>query len=214
MQTSKISRFVGRSFGSARQACAWRVPSGSSARGSEDPPHNNRASRGILLTALILERLRQPRILRSVFLVLVMAVAGVAQNGADLESQPVLRVAGKLKCSCGCNQNMACQMPGGCAICKTNRTKIFKMQQGGMTDQQILDSYVAEKGKDVLVIPPGIGGALGPYIALGLGFLVVLWTIRRYSRKQPALSGAVAGAGAEIDPATLAEIEKDMANLD
>src|SRR5882672_11033662 len=79
--------------------------------------------------------LRQPRILRSAFLVLVMAMAGVAQNGADLESQPVLRVAGKLKCSCGCNQNMACQMPGGCAVCKTNRTKIFQMQHGGMTDQ-------------------------------------------------------------------------------
>ena len=171
---------------------------------------------------LFFRSLRQPRILRSAFLVLVMAVAGIAQNGADLESQPVLRIAGKLKCSCGCNQNMACQMPGGCQVCKTNRTKIFQMQQGGMTDQQILDSYVADKGKDVLVIPPGIGGALGPYVALGLGFLAVLWTIRRYSRKRPAFSGALsgampgagAGASAEIDPATLAEIEKNMANLD
>jgi cytochrome c-type biogenesis protein CcmH/NrfF len=186
--------------------------------GVEAPPRKNPAHALILRIALLFKRLNQPRLLRSALLVLAMAAAGIAQNGADLESQPVLRVAGKLKCSCGCNQNMACQMPGGCQVCKTNRTKIFQMQQGGMTDQQILDSYVAEKGKDVLVIPPGIGGALGPYVALGLGFLAVLWTIRRYSRKRPALTGAMAGAGAgagaEIDPATLAEIEKNMANLD
>lgn len=164
---------------------------------------------------MFLEHLRQPRLLRSVFLVLVMAIAGVAQNGADLESKPVLRVAAKLKCSCGCNQNMACQMAGGCQICKTNRTKIFQMQQGGMTDQQILASYVADVGQDVLVIPPGLGGALGPYVALGLGLLLVLWTIRRYMRKQPTLAGvSAAGPGTDIDPKTLAEIEKDMANLD
>jgi cytochrome c-type biogenesis protein CcmH/NrfF len=169
------------------------------------------------LTGLGLRHLlNQPRILRSAFLVLVMAIAGLAQNAADLESQPVLRIAAKLKCNCGCNLNMACQMPGGCSVCKTNRTKIFQMQQEGMTDQQILDSYVAERGKEVLVIPPGIGGALGPYVALGLGLMLVLWTIRRYMHKQPALAGtgAAGAAGADIDPATLAEIEKDMANLD
>jgi len=163
--------------------------------------------------------LRQPRILRSAFLVLVMAIAGLAQNAADIESQPVLRVASKLKCNCGCNLNMACQMPGGCSICRTNKTKIFQMQQGGMTDQQIMDAFIAERGKDVVVIPPGIGGTLGPYVALGLGLLLVLWTIRRYMTKRPALTGVGAGAdagaaGADIDPETLAQIEKDMANLD
>ncbi|MEQ1948446.1 MAG: cytochrome c-type biogenesis protein CcmH [Bryobacteraceae bacterium] len=158
--------------------------------------------------------MNQPRLLRSAFLVLVMAIAGLAQNAADLESQPVLRVAAKLKCSCGCNLNMACQMPGGCALCKTNRTKIYRMQQEGMDDQQILNSYVSEQGKDVLVIPPGIGGTAGPYVALGLGLLLVVWTIRRYMQKPAAVAGAGAGAGADIDPATLAQIEKDMANLD
>jgi cytochrome c-type biogenesis protein CcmH/NrfF len=138
-----------------------------------------------------------------------MTVAALGQTASDLDSPGVLRIAGKLKCSCGCNQNMACVMPPGCPICKTNKTKIFGMQKSGMSDQQILDAYVAESGKDILVIPPGTGGFAGPYIALGLGFLVVLWTIRRYMRKAPATA-----AGPDIDAETLARIEKDTANLD
>ncbi|MEQ1886033.1 MAG: cytochrome c-type biogenesis protein CcmH [Bryobacteraceae bacterium] len=172
---------------------------------------SSRTNRGLRMVRQILH---QPRILRSAFLVLVMAIAGLAQNAADLESAPVLRIANKLKCSCGCNLTMACQMPGGCALCKTNRTKIYRMQQEGMNDQQILDSYVAEQGKDVLVIPPGIGGTAGPYVALALGMLLVVWTIRRYMQKPAAVAGAAAAGTVDIDPATLAQIEKDMANLD
>jgi len=158
-----------------------------------------------------------PRALRSCLLVAAMTAAAFAQNGADLESSAVLRVGAKLKCSCGCNQTVACQMPGGCAMCKASRTKIYQMQRSGMTDRQILDQFVAEKGPDVIVIPPGVGGVLGPYVALGLGLIAVLYTIRRYKAKKPGLSGVTvgaAGAGDAIDPATLAQIEKDMDKFD
>ena len=85
----------------------------------------------------------------------VMIVAALGQTATDLDSPAVNRVAAKLKCSCGCNQNMACVMPPGCPVCKTNKTKIFGMQKSGMDDRQILDQYVAENGKDIIVIPPG-----------------------------------------------------------
>lgn len=157
-----------------------------------------------------------PRALRTTLLVAMMTAAAFAQNGADLASDAVLRVGAKLKCMCGCNQNMACQMPGGCALCKANRTKIYQMQHAGMNDKQIIDQFVAEKGPEIVVIPPGMGGMLGPYVALGLGLIAVLYTIRRYSVKKPALTGAPAGAGpgGGIDPATLAQIEKDMDKFD
>jgi cytochrome c-type biogenesis protein CcmH/NrfF len=141
-----------------------------------------------------------------------MTVAALGQTATELEQPGVLRVAAKLKCSCGCQQTMACVMPPGCPICKTNKTKILGMQKSGMDDQRILAAYVAESGKDILVIPPGAAGFAGPYVALGLGFLVVLWTIRRFMRKTPALAG---GPGSpDVDPETLARIEKDTANLD
>ena len=161
-----------------------------------------------------------PHALRTALLVAMMTAAAFAQNGADLESAAVLRVGAKLKCKCGCNQTTACQMPGGCALCKTNRTKIYQMQHSGMSDRQIIDRFVVENGPEIVVIPPGVGGVLGPYIALGLGLLVVLYTIRRYAAKKPALAGAAAGTGPAgntsdpIDPATLAQIEKDMAKFD
>jgi len=149
-----------------------------------------------------------PRVLRSCVLVALMAVAGFAQNGADLESTAVLRVGARLKCTCGCNQTVACQMPGGCALCKKNRTKIYQMQQMGMNDQQIVDRFVAEQGPAIVVIPPGTGGVVGPYVALGMGLVLVLYTIHRYRAKKPVVAAAGMGAAPEttpgggIDPAT------------
>lgn len=146
-------------------------------------------------------------------LIAVMTVAALGQTATELDSPPVNRIAARLKCSCGCQQTMACVMPPGCPICKMNKAKILGMQKSGMTDKEILDAYVAENGKDILVIPPGAGGFAGPYIALGLGFLVVLWTIRRYMHKTPAMAGAP-GFGPDVDEETLARIKKDTANLD
>ena len=141
-----------------------------------------------------------------------MIVAALGQTATDLDSPPVNRVAARLKCNCGCNQNMACVMPPGCPVCKTNKTKIFGMQKSGLSDQQILDQYVAENGKDIIVIPPGAAGFATPYIFLGLGLVVVLFTIR-YLRK-PALAAAGPGGGPGVDAETMARIEKDTANLD
>ena len=44
------------------------------------------------------------------------------------------------------------------------------------------------------MIPPGTGGMLGPYVALGMGLILVLYTIHRYKAKKPAVAGTVAGA--------------------
>jgi cytochrome c-type biogenesis protein CcmH/NrfF len=146
---------------------------------------------------------------KSSLLLAVMIAAALGQTATEMDSPQINRIAAKLKCSCGCNQNMACVMPPGCPVCKTNKAKMVNMQKSGMSDQQILDRYVAENGKDILIIPPGIAGVLGPYVALTLGLLLVVWTIRRYMRPRK-----VALNGPPIDAATLARIEKDTANLD
>jgi cytochrome c-type biogenesis protein CcmH/NrfF len=146
---------------------------------------------------------------KSSFLIAIMMAAAVAQTATEMDSPQINRIASKLKCSCGCNQNMACVMPPGCPVCKTNKAKMVNMQKSGMSDQQILDQYVAENGKDILVVPPGIAGVLGPYVALSLGLGLVIFTIRRLMRPRTA-----APSGPPIDPETLARIEKDTANLD
>jgi cytochrome c-type biogenesis protein CcmH/NrfF len=146
---------------------------------------------------------------KSSLLLAVMIAAALGQTATEMDSPQINRIASKLHCNCGCNQSMACVMPPGCPVCKTNKAKMVNMQKSGMSDQQILDQYVAENGKDVLIVPPGIAGVLGPYVALTLGLLLVVWTIRRYMRPRKAALN-----GPPIDAATLARIEKDTANLD
>ncbi len=123
---------------------------------------------------------------KSSLLLAVMMVAALGQTATEMDSPQINRIASKLHCSCGCNQSMACVMPPGCPVCKMNKAKMVNMQKSGMSDQQILDQYVAENGKDVLIVPPGIAGVLGPYVALTLGLLLVVWTIRRYMRPRKA----------------------------
>ena len=146
---------------------------------------------------------------KSSLLLAVMIAAALGQTATEMDSPQINRIASKLHCNCGCNQSMACVMPPGCPVCKMNKSKMVNMQKSGMSDQQILDQYVAENGKDVLIVPPGIAGVLGPYVALTLGLLLVLWTIRRMMRPRKVVLN-----GPPIDAATLARIEKDTANLD
>jgi cytochrome c-type biogenesis protein CcmH/NrfF len=148
--------------------------------------------------------------LRTNLLVLLVTAVCFAQTASEIESASVNRVAGKLNCSCGCNLSMTCLMPPQpCPVCRAAKLKILAMQTAGKSDGEILNQFVAENGKGVLVVEPGIAGVVGPYAALASGLLLVGWTILRYLRKRPA-----AAEGVEIDAATLDKIEKDMAKLE
>ena len=83
------------------------------------------------------------------------------------------------------------------------------MMSQGMTESQILDTYVKEQGKDVLVVGPGIAATIGPWAGLAAGLFLVILVIRRMRRQNAAVP-----AGAAVDPAVLAQIEKDLAKLD
>src|SRR5271154_4122482 len=121
----------------------------------------------------------------------------VAQSAEELESPAVNRVADRLNCPCGCKTNMACRMdPYPCRTCWDNKKKILKMEQSGMSDQAILASFAGEMGQDVVVVPPGILGSLSFYTAAALGLILVVFVIRKLSRKE----AAVAAGGAPHDP--------------
>lgn len=143
-------------------------------------------------------------------LVIVVAIC-LAQSASELEAPQVNRVAEKLSCTCGCNLNMACKMePWPCHVCKGAKTKIVAMQAEGKSDSQILDQFVQENGRQILAVGPGPLGVIGPYAALALGLVLVVWVIRRFStRKQPVTA---------VDAAVLdryhERIEKDLAKLD
>jgi cytochrome c-type biogenesis protein CcmH/NrfF len=137
----------------------------------------------------------------------LVAVVALAQSASEYDSHEIIALASKLKCDCGCNQNMGCNMQPGCPRCKEARIRMYNMRASGKSDSEILNVFVAEKGPDVLVVPPGVMGVVGPYVALAMGLGVVLLVIRRYTHKPAVVLP-------EADPAVLAQIEKDLAKLD
>jgi cytochrome c-type biogenesis protein CcmH/NrfF len=152
---------------------------------------------------------------RNSFLVLSLLAGGCfAQSAEQLESPAVNRIATRLNCPCGCKTNMACRMdPYPCRTCWDNKKKILKMEQSGMSDQAILASFASEMGPNTVVVPPGILGSLSFYTAAALGLILVVFVIRKLSRKE----AAVGAAGAPHDPLLDRyhdQIEKEVEKLD
>jgi len=140
-----------------------------------------------------------------------------AQSAEELESPAVNRIAVRLNCPCGCKTNMACRMdPYPCRMCWENKKKILKMEQSGMSDDQILASFAKEMGPAVIIVPPGILGSLSFYSAAALGLILVVFVIRKYRRKESAV---VAAGPHDIpdDPLLTKyhdQIEKEVEKLD
>jgi cytochrome c-type biogenesis protein CcmH/NrfF len=153
------------------------------------------------------------RLRNSLFLLVFAAVAAFAQSAEEMESPACNRVAEKLLCPCGCKTNMACRMdPYPCRTCWDNKKKILKMQAAGMSDQAILDQFAKEMGKDVVAVQPGVIGSLSFYTVAALGLILVVFVIRKYSRKDAAVA-----AGPSDDPVLSRyhdQIEKEVEKLD
>ena len=153
------------------------------------------------------------RLRNSLILLVFAATAAFAQTAEEMESPACNRVAEKLLCPCGCKTNMACRMdPYPCRTCYDNKKKILKMQAAGMSDQAILDQFAKEMGKDVVAVPPGVMGYLSFYTAAALGLILVVFVIRKYSRKDAAVAGAPSN-----DPEFSRyhdQIEKEVEKLD
>lgn len=152
--------------------------------------------------------------LKASALIVMAAALCVAQSASEYETPAVNGIAKKLNCNCGCHLDMACVMPptGICPVCRENKIRIAKMLQDGMSETEILKTYVSEQGQQVLVVSPGRFGFAGPFIALGIGLGVVLLVIRRYRGLRPAPVTAPA------DDDELAryqkQIDKDLAKLE
>jgi cytochrome c-type biogenesis protein CcmH/NrfF len=154
------------------------------------------------------------KLTNTILLVALFAGVSFAQSAEELESPAVNRIATRLNCPCGCKTNMACRMdPYPCRTCWENKKKILKMEQSGMSDQAILASFASEMGPNTVVVPPGILGSLSFYTAAALGLILVVFVIRKLSRKD----ATVAAGGAPHDPLLDRyhdQIEKELEKLD
>jgi len=114
-----------------------------------------------------------------------------------------------LKCMCrGCDMTAGgCAHPGGafsgpCDTAKAELKEVDEMLAKSMTEQQIIDAFVAKYGSIVYVEPPkkgfGLVAWVMPIFYVVVGLAVVLYVVRKWAAHPPA--GAPAGPGAH-DPA-------------
>jgi cytochrome c-type biogenesis protein CcmH/NrfF len=155
--------------------------------------------------------------MKRVFLLFVLVCAALAQTESEIESDSVKRVGTHIACQCGsCTENVNCNMSSGqCHFCKPARTKIYKMQRAGMSDAQVIASFVSEYGKSIFRSDPNSFFWMVPYLSLLAGGGVV-WLVLKKMRHGKPLTPA--HAGPVVDDPVLAKyrdaIEKDTDKLD
>ena len=152
--------------------------------------------------------------LKSSLLVLLVAVAALAQTASEKPSLDVRRVGARLACKCGCVDSVATCSMLECHFSKPAKEKIAAMQAEGKNDEQIVQTFLKQFGAAIYLAPPNALGWIVPYALVGVGVLIILAFIRKYRKPKPLTEiGEI-----EIDSPELAkykdQIEKDLANLE
>ena len=158
---------------------------------------------------------RQMRRLRSSLLVLVVAVAALAQTASEKPSVDVRRVGARLQCQCGCKDSVATCSMLECHFSKPAKERIAQMQSVGMSDEQIVQAFIRDYGMAVFLATPNAWGWIVPYASVGFGLVMIYLFLRKAYRKPKMMThlGEI-----DTDDPELAkykeQIEKDTANLD
>jgi cytochrome c-type biogenesis protein CcmH len=152
--------------------------------------------------------------LKSSFLVILIAAAALAQTASEKPSLDVRRVGARLACQCGCKDSVATCSMLECHFSKPAKEKIAQMLGVGMSDDQIVQSFIREYGAVIYLAPPNALGWIVPYASVGAGMIVIWIFLKKYRKPKPlAEIGEI-----EIDDPALAkykdQIEKDLANMD
>ena len=152
--------------------------------------------------------------MRRVLLVIVVAAAALAQTASEKPGVDVRRVGARLRCQCGCPDSVATCSMLECSFSKPAKEKIAQMQAVGMSDGQIVQSFIREYGQGIYLAPPNALGWIIPYASVAVGLVIVWLFIKKYRKPKPLTDlGAI-----EIDDPDLAkykdQIEKDLANLE
>jgi len=152
--------------------------------------------------------------MRRLVLAIVLTIAALAQTASEKPSVDVRRVGAHLACKCGCTDSVASCAMLECHFSKPAKEKIAQMQSVGMTDDQIVQSFVREYGAAIYLAPPNAWGWIIPYSMVAVGLFVIYLFIKKYRKPKPL----VELGPTEIDDPELAkykdQIEKDLANLE
>src|SRR5215467_9667493 len=144
----------------------------------------------------------------------------LAPIGAQRVSDRAKQIGMKLKCMCGaCTMTAGgCSHPGGAfsgpceAWALPALQRIDSLLTQGKTEQQVMDSFVAQYGPTVYAEPPKSGFSLVAWVMptayLVLGALVVIFVISRWLRKNPSAGPAGSSPTNIVSPELLERARK------
>ena len=147
-------------------------------------------------------------------LICAVAVLGVAFAGtlpaAEFQEE-YAKAATTILCDCGCHPQSIHDC--ACGRAAEMRNEVTGMIRSGMTGDEVIEAYVAEKGEQIRIAPEAEGFNLVAWLGPGLLFLVaagaLLLLLRRWSR---SASETRQEAPPEIDPEDpyVARLKKEL----
>ena len=129
--------------------------------------------------------------LRTAAALFVCLAPMAAQDSTSYLTPDVLRVGQKLACRCGGCRNTVGNCPMiHCSSSDPKRKRIYEMLKAGMSDQQIVDTFVKEEGVVALSSPPtDTWGGVVSWVMPGIALLIGFWIWLRYvkgNQQEPA----------------------------
>src|SRR5271157_612956 len=118
-------------------------------------------------------------------LLVILAVAALAQTASEKPNGDVRRVGMRLKCQCGCKDSVATCNMLECGFSKPAKERIARMQAAGFSDRQIVDAFIRDYGPGIYLAPPSAVGWAMPYIAAALGLVTIWLFIKKYRKSKP-----------------------------
>ncbi|RMF56750.1 MAG: cytochrome c-type biogenesis protein CcmH [Calditrichaeota bacterium] len=128
------------------------------------------------------------------------------------ETPTVSSVEKHLMCTCGCTMPLyTCE----CQKSEEMRTEIKQMIERGMTQQEILDSYVSRFGEKILSAPTKKGFNLVawilPFLSVILVGGVLIKTVKRWSHPETKQES---GPSEKLDPKYLEQLENELSHFE
>ena len=144
----------------------------------------------------------------------LVAPAAWAEPAATMSPSEVEE---RLTCQCGCGLTVHTCNHLNCGFAVPVREDIAESLAAGQTGEEIIARYVDEYGEKILSSPTTEGFNLlawiGPYIAIAIGGLLMLWTLRRWIARGPEAEEEAA-AVPERAAADRSRLERELEDLD